>query len=109
MVTPETRICQKLLLVQLAQFLQESGNSWTGLQSKNCACKGNCTYPNKDSRANGKPTEVEDDIATAARKHTYSAGGAVLSLLMADVVKGNCTVKQGMNLNFYFPEMKDGV
>lgn len=106
---PRNRHFQKIPPVQSAQLLQESGKARTGSQSKIVHAKVILQTPTKTVGPVEKPTEVEDDIATAARKLTYSADGAVLSPSMADVVKGNRTVKQGMNLIFYFLEMKDGI
>ncbi|XP_070044692.1 uncharacterized protein [Nicotiana tomentosiformis] len=96
MVTPETGIAQQLAPVQLLHWMSGMGSAPTIMQAP----------PPKEAEI---PKLTENTIATTVRKLTYSTGSGEAKRTMADMVKGNRTMQQGLQLNFYPPEVSDGV
>ncbi|XP_019248632.1 PREDICTED: uncharacterized protein LOC109227894 [Nicotiana attenuata] len=96
MVTPESGVIQHLAPVQLVQWMPGMGSAPTIMQAP----------PPKEIET---IKVTENNLNTAARKLTYSTRSGEEKRTMADVVKGNRTVQQGMQLKFYPPEVRDGI
>ncbi|OIT38127.1 hypothetical protein A4A49_55807 [Nicotiana attenuata] len=96
LVTPESGTVQQLAPIQLVQWMTGMGSAPTIMQGSK-------------SMDTETITEKENQMATAARKLTYSTGSGEQKRTMAEVVKGNRTMQQGLQLKFYPPEIRDGI
>ncbi|XP_019257861.1 PREDICTED: uncharacterized protein LOC109236096 [Nicotiana attenuata] len=112
LVTPETGIPQALDSVQLFHWMKGMGSAPTVLhgqerkKSEELVAIQTQAAPITKTPADPAPNETE--MATAARKLTFSTSIGISKPTLVAVVQGNRSIQQGLKLNYYPPIVKDG-